>query len=690
MKSEPKNEKKNAMNYGTERVLEPKHVLPTSAWRVDNNRRIYPYEMRLDVKRIHLESTSFKEICLEANDNEQRIRQKILDIVIRRGKLHNPVTDTGGLLYGTVAEIGESYENRKGFKPGDEVLCNASLASIPLYIEKIIRIDRAFGQIEVEGHCIVSSGLPVIFRPQELPVNLLLFIFNESGTIYRICSEAVGKRRFLVVGNNLLTNLLFGIAIKKVAREDAEIVCLLDRKTEAVLTGGKINELMTQVFTDVIYVDILRPLECLEKIGGDSAFDLSVNCAGTQGAETINILATKSGGTVIFANMINNYNIALYITEAISRQLDIRCADGYLEAYDEFDLEIVRDLLPYIEGAEETTVLVSEDPKHHASLKSRMTKNPARGGTLMEDMVCESHAMSVVLNEVMTVSKYDSNVLITGESGSGKEKLAGLIHKNSNRNMQPFIKASCAAIHASQMEKAFFGTDQERGLLEQADNATLFLDEISLIPPEIQARLLRAVQDGEFLRVGGQEPVKVSVRIISATNQDIEDLIDAGLFRRDLYYLLNVVRIRVPALRDRTADIPLLIRHFLRANGERLGIKRSIADDAVEYLCQCEWPGNVRELESLVHRLMISARNQEIGLIDVMRELHADVFDKNVELGLEEALRAEEINMETMVENFEKNIIRHALEKYGSTRKAAKAIGISQTQLVRKKNKYGL
>ena len=115
--------------YGTKRVLEPKHVLPTSAWRLDNCRKIFPEEIRIDIKKIHVEGTSFKEICLESNNSEQRIRQRIMDIVIRRGKLHNPVTDTGGLFYGVVAEIGEEYDNRKGFKVGDEDICNASMAS---------------------------------------------------------------------------------------------------------------------------------------------------------------------------------------------------------------------------------------------------------------------------------------------------------------------------------------------------------------------------------------------------------------------------------------------------------------------------------------------------------------------------------------------------------------------------------
>lgn len=305
-------------SYGINRVLEPQYVLPTSAWRLDNSRTIAPEEIRIDIKRIHIEGTSFKQICLESNNNDQRIKQKIMDIVIRRGKLHNPVTDTGGLFYGTVAEIGEKYKNYKGFRVGEEVVCNASLASVPIYITKISEIDRVYGQIEVEGYAILYNEVPLIRRTKEIPANLMLFAFNESGTLYRISTTAVGKKKFLIVGNNLLSNLLFGYAVRKVAREDAEVICLLDKKSDIVLEGKSINALTAKVFTEVHYVDILKPMECLAGLNADSLFDLSINCADIPGAETINILATKSGGTVVFANLINNYNIALYITEAIS------------------------------------------------------------------------------------------------------------------------------------------------------------------------------------------------------------------------------------------------------------------------------------------------------------------------------------------------------------------------------------
>ena len=685
------------MDYGISRVLEPKHVLPTSAWRLDNSRHLLEGEIRLDVKRIHIEGTSFKEICLEGGDNDDRIKQKIMDIVIRRGKLHNPVTDTGGLLYGIVSEIGENYPNPKGLKEGDEVICNASLASIPLSLDEITAIDRAYGQLEVEGYAVISAGMPMLKRPEDLPLELLMYTLDESGTIYRISSTAVGKKKFLVVGNNLLSNLLFGTAIRKVARDDADVVCLLDRKTDAVLKGESIDRLTEKVFTEVHYVDILRPLECMEKIEHWGFFDLSVNCVDITGAETINILATKSGGTVVFTNLINNYNIALYITEAISRQLDVRCADGYLEAYDEFDFEIVRELTPYIEEAEEIIRRTDSEAEHPISKKSQMMKTAAARLTLMDDFIYDSNAMKMVVDEILTVSKYDCNVLVTGESGSGKEMVANIIHKNSDRKLQPFVKVNCAAISKEMQEVEFFGAEGgkkdgiKRGCLEQAENGTLFLDEIDALSPDIQIKLLRALTDGEFMRVDGTEPVKTSARVISATNKNIESRIDKGKFRRDLYYQLNVVHIKVPALRERKADIPGLTAHFLASYGKRFNMRRTISEDAVEYLCQSEWPGNVRELENVIQRIMIGATTEEISIIDAMREMHSDMFDVSLP-GLTDEMNLEsgEVSLDTMVENFEKNIIRHAMERYGSTRKAAKAIGISQTQLVRKKNKYGI
>lgn len=688
-------------SYGTKRVIEPQHVLSASAWKVDNNREINPDEIRIAIKKLHIETTSFKQICIESNNNIHKIKDRIIDLVIKRGKLHNPVTDTGGVLYGTVEKIGPLYHNKKGLREGDEIICNASLAAIPLYISRINRIDMAYNQVDAEGYAILFDEFPIVKKPEGVPVNLLMYAFDESGTLYAAGSLAKGKNNFLVVGNNLLTNMLFGHAVRKSAGPDARIVCLFDNKSEMVLKGKSIDMLLEEIFTEIHYVNILKPVECLERINADALFDLSINCADIPGAETINILATKSGGTVCFANLINNYNIALYLTESISRQLEIRCANGYLEAYDEFDIELVKDLAPYLEKASVAETKVEDDIAYPLGRSKKGFELSGYRKSLVEDFIFESRSMTSVVDEILSVAKYDCNVLITGDTGVGKEKVASIIQKNSNRRMQPFIKINCAAIADNLIESELFGYAKgsftganptgKKGYFELADNGIIFLDEIGELPMDLQAKLLRVIQDGEFFRVGGTEPIRANVRIISATNRNLEKLIEEKKFRRDLYYRLNVFPIRVPSLDERKADIPPLIEYFISKYNEKFGIGKTISEDAVAYLKECSWPGNIRELENVVQRLLITSKGETIGVMDVMKELHADVFEKfSVNVDTEMLDEETAFSLDEMVESLEKNIIQYACEKYGSTRKAAKAIGISQTQLVRKKTKYNI
>ena len=304
--------------YNSNRVLEPRFVIPTSAWRLDNSRNIRADELRLSTELIHLEGTSFKQICTEANNDPNEIRREIIDTVIRRGKLHNPVTDTGGVLYGTVEAIGDEYENRAGLAIGDKVIVNASLTSYPMHLESIGAIDRVFNQVEARGYAILNSDIPVIRVAEDVPVNQMLFALDESGTLYKLSTLLEDQSRFLIVGNNLLSNILYGYVIRRALGENCEIICVLDKRTGIDVGGKGVERLVTKVFDQIQILDIMRPVECIEKLG-ESYFDLSVNCAEIPGAETINILATRSNGTVLFANLVNNLNIALYITESVPR-----------------------------------------------------------------------------------------------------------------------------------------------------------------------------------------------------------------------------------------------------------------------------------------------------------------------------------------------------------------------------------
>ena len=683
-------------NYGTNRVLEPKFVIPTSAWRLDNSRNVRPDELRVSADIIHLEGTSFKQICTEANNDPAEIRREIVDTVIRRGKLHNPVTDTGGVLYGTVEAMGDEYENRAGLKIGDKIIINASLTSFPMYLENIGEIDWVFNQVKAKGYAIVHSDIPVIKVSGEVPVRQILFALDESGTLYKLSTLIEGKNRFLIVGNNLLSNILYGYVIRRELGDRCEITCVLDKRTGIDVTGKGIERLMPRVFDQIQILDILRPVECIRQLG-ESYFDLSVNCAEIPGAETINILATREKGTVLFANLINNLNIALYITESISKELAVLGAEGYTGNYARFDMEVIKEIADDLSDVE----LAHDSKTAQVEVEADAFSQSLVANSMFEDFICNSKPMKKVLQDILKVSRYDCNVIIFGDTGVGKEKAANLIQKNSDRKMQPFLKINCGAISPNLIESEFFGYEKgaftgasstgKKGYFEIANNGVLFLDEIGELPLEMQAKLLRVIQDGEFYRVGGVAPIKTNVRIISATNRDLEKMVEDGAFRRDLYYRLNVVPIIIPKLSDRREDIPGLVEHFLARYGDKFGEKRSISPWAMDYLKEQPWEGNIRELENVIQRMIISAQGREITLKDVITEIEG-------EKGREELLEVpegendaeHEIDLEAAVNEYEKGLIRYALDKYGSTRKAAKAVGISQTQLVRKKKKYGI
>lgn len=706
-------------NYGIRRCLEPKDVLPTTAWKLDNSKGIYPEEIRISVKKVMMEMTSFKQICIEAHDDNTKIRDRVIDIIAKRGKLHNPVTDTGGLLFGVVEEIGEEYLNKYDLSLGDEIICNSSLASIPINLDKIISIDKTYAMMDVEGYGILMDDFPIVKYDSAAPIDLFMFVCNESGTLYTVNKYSKGKKDFLIVGDHLIANLMFGYAIKRSVGKAANITCLLDKKSEVNVSGEKIKELIDNTFDDVIYADILSPLECVNQYNLEKKYDLAVNCADIPGGETINVMAAKDGGSIFFANMINNYNTALYVTEALSRVVEIRGADGYLEEYAVFDMDLVKEIAPYFEGAVLGEVSLTDDIDYPLGRTQKSIEQAGYRKSLAEDFICESRAMAAVLQEILSVAKYDCNVLILGDTGVGKEKVATMVHKNSTRNMHPFVKVNCAAIAPNLLESEFFGYEKgaftgatntgKQGFFEVANNGIMFLDEVSELPVDLQAKLLRVIQDGEFYRVGGTEPVKTNVRILSASNKNLKKMVDEGKFRNDLYYRLNVFPIKVPPLSERRTEIPALTRYFLGKYSEKFGVKKEISDGALDILKEREWKGNIRELENMVQRILISASGDRITVMDVTKEINNDLLEDtkgmlleglngknlgdgynvhnsdgyvNDNIGVDDVLP-----MRSLVEDFEGELIRKALEKYGSTRKAAKALGISQTALIRKRKK---
>ncbi|MFD2271634.1 sigma 54-interacting transcriptional regulator [Undibacterium arcticum] len=239
--------------------------------------------------------------------------------------------------------------------------------------------------------------------------------------------------------------------------------------------------------------------------------------------------------------------------------------------------------------------------------------------------------MQDVFRAIGRLSQSNVTVLITGESGSGKELVARALHKHSPRAAQPFIALNTAAIPKDLLESELFGHERgaftgaqttRRGRFEQAENGTLFLDEIGDMPFDLQTRLLRVLSDGHFYRVGGHQPLKANVRVIAATHQKLEQRVREGLFREDLYHRLNVIRLRLPSLRERREDIPLLTRYFLQQSAKQLGVDaKRMSDDAMAFLTQLDLPGNVRQLENLCNWITVMAPGQMVEVKDLPQEL---------------------------------------------------------------------
>jgi two-component system nitrogen regulation response regulator GlnG len=300
-------------------------------------------------------------------------------------------------------------------------------------------------------------------------------------------------------------------------------------------------------------------------------------------------------------------------------------------------------------------------------------------------------------------------VLITGESGSGKELVARALHRHSPRASKPFVAINTAAMPKDLLESELFGHERgaftgaqalRRGRFEQAEGGTLFLDEIGDMPPELQTRLLRVLSDNTFYRVGGHDPIRSSVRVIAATHQDLEGRVREGLFREDLFHRLNVIRVRLPSLRERREDIPLLARHFLAKSARELGTEpKRLSEAAMNHLSGLAFPGNVRQLENVCHWLTVMAPAQAIEIADLPPELREQGATK-VDRAWVEALAHEAERqlasgdtgiMEPLTREFERTLIEQALARTGGRRiEAAALLGIGRNTITRKIAELGL
>ncbi len=329
------------------------------------------------------------------------------------------------------------------------------------------------------------------------------------------------------------------------------------------------------------------------------------------------------------------------------------------------------------------------------SLKEHLKEQPAEG-----KMIGSSRALTELRDMVFQVAKSDATILITGESGTGKELVANLIReKSSNRNNKPFLKINCNTINDSLLESdlfghekgAFTGADSKRkGKFEVVDGGTIFLDEIGDISPRMQAALLRVLQDGDIIRVGGNSPTKVDVRVIAATNLDLASMVQNGTFRLDLYYRLNIINISIPPLRERKEDIVDLTTHFVRKY--RQAFKKEInflPQSILDRLLLHDWPGNVRELENVIQRAVLMAKNNII----TENELFFDSPPGNKKQTPQKNYlqRIDGRTLKDMVADFEKDIILYALEKnHGNVPQTVKQLEIGKTAFYDKMKRHSI
>ena len=307
--------------------------------------------------------------------------------------------------------------------------------------------------------------------------------------------------------------------------------------------------------------------------------------------------------------------------------------------------------------------------------------------------IFKDEKMLEIYEYIKQIAKADSSVLIKGETGTGKSMIARYIHENSNRKKGKFVELNCAAIPENLIESEIFGYESgaftgakkggKPGMFEIADKGTLFLDEIGDMPLMLQSKLLSAIQNKRITRIGGTEEKQIDVRIITATNKDIESLVEQKQFRQDLYYRINVVPIYMPALRERKKDIEELVNTFLETFNEQYCRQVKILDSAVKILKQYKWPGNIRELENLIERLVVTNKTGVISESDIPKSIKIMTDDRSEEIQINKI-----IPLKKALEETEKKLVQMAFKEVNSTYKAAELLEISQSGASRKFLKY--
>lgn len=529
-------------------------------------------------------------------------------------------------------------------------------------------VGRNMKELVDEGYFSGSGTLLVLEKRERATITLV----TRTGKEVLVTSTPI----FDDQGNIMLvvTNVRDITELNELEREFKKMVGLRERELDAVFESSY----------DGLYItdgeaNTLRLNEAFERILGVKAEE----CIGRNMRELVAEGVYSRSGTLLALEKQDQVTITLQAKTgktALVTSTPIRDEHGNIILV----VTNVRDISELNELQEKLG---------HAEELSRFFQSELQEMKLRTQCVIHSSKMRELISMVVRIAAVDSTVLIQGESGVGKELVANTIHSNSNRREQPMIKINCGAIPENLLESELFGYEPgaftgaskqgKIGMFEVANQGILFLDEIGDLPLGLQVKLLRVLQDREILRVGGTKPIKVDVRIIAGTNYNLKEMVEKKLFRKDLFYRLNVIPITVPPLRERREDIPILANHFLDNFNQKHGMNKKLSGSILAYFMEYDWPGNVRELENLVERLVVTSLNQTITAHDLSAwsELKPENKSDN-EHGI--------VRLQDALENTERRILENAFSVCKSTYEVARALGISQPTVVRKAAKYGI
>jgi DNA-binding NtrC family response regulator len=453
-----------------------------------------------------------------------------------------------------------------------------------------------------------------------------------------------------------------------------EKILVIDDSTEILTLFSE--HLKTEGYDVDTSTDGSSAIAMIEKKFYDFIFT-DLKMPGMDGMEVLDYAITHSPDSICI--ILTGYGTVKNAVEAIKRG-----AFDYLPKPVKMD-----EILMTIERALEYRNLKRENLNLRSQLKKKYC---------FENITGDHEKMQKVFEVVEKVADTDSTILILGESGTGKELIAKAIHYNSYRRERPFVPVNCAAIPSELLESELFGHEKGAftnairtriGRFELANGGTVFLDEIGDMNPMLQSKLLRVIQERQFERIGGIKTIKTDIRIIAATHQDLKLAVAQKKFREDLYYRLNVIPVRIPPLRERKTDIPLLAHHFLDSfNRSKKKNVRGFEEESMQLLMRYDWPGNVRELENTIERLIILVDNDVITPQDLPEKFHS--LSETQLAGLPE-IPEEGISLDTAVNEYERNLILQALAKTGWVKnKAARLLNLNRTTLIEKIKRQNL